>query len=66
MDKVHLNEEGSKHLAVNIGFSIKSVLGIEVKRHHFVKKGNHSYNDNYNGNPNRNGYRNGKVNGKQR
>ena len=68
MDKVHLNEEGSKVLAANIGFSIKSVLGIKVKRHHFVKKGNHNYNNNYNRNrnPNCNGYRNGKVNGKQR
>ena len=65
MDKVHLNEEGSKVLAANISFSIKSVLGIKVKRYHFVKKGNHSYNNNYNHNSNRNGYRNGTVNGKQ-
>ena len=30
VDKVHLNEEGSKVLAANIGFSIKSVLGITL------------------------------------
>ena len=40
VDKINLNENGTKVLASNISTAIKNVLGIKAKNHNFMKRGN--------------------------
>ena len=40
VDKIHLNENGTKVLASNISTAIKNVLAIKAKNHNFTKRGN--------------------------
>ena len=40
VDKIHLNENGTKVLASNISTAIKNVLGIKAQNHNFTKRGN--------------------------